>query len=148
MNNNDKKAREAARFLNNLMSFLADDDLHGEDLVEDLRARGLDPDQIAAEFRDLLKKHAPTWSEKAERERLAALDTLGKVREAVRLTRDETIDQIKQLIAGMRQLGKPVEAGAYHQKFQEATDTDLGSLLQDLRTQYELLKIEKKKHSK
>lgn len=48
----------------------------------------------------------------------------------------------------MRQLGAPVAAGAYHQKFQEATDTDLESLLEDLRTQCELLRGKQNSHGK
>jgi len=148
MKHDDKKSGEAARFLDNLMSFLADDDPHGKDLVEDLRVRGLDPDRIAAEFSDLLKQHAPTWSEKAERERLAALDDLAVACEDIHRPRIKTIAQIELLVEQMRQLGAPAEAGAYHQKFQEASDTDLESLLQDLRMQCQLLKHQRDKDGK
>jgi len=145
MKHDDKKSNEAARFLDNLESFLADNDLHGKDLVEDLRARGLDPDRLAAEFSDLLEQHAPTWSQKAERERRAALDDYAAACENVRRPRIETIEQINLLVEQMRQLGAPEEAGAYHQKFREASDADLESLLQDLRVQCRLLKIQKDK---
>jgi hypothetical protein len=148
MKNDDNKSGEAARFLDNLMSFLADDDLHGKDLVEDLRGRGLDPDRIAAEFSSLLKQHVPTWGEKAESERLAALADLAVPSENVRRPRIKTIEQIKLLVEQMRQLDAPEEAGAYYQKFQEASDTDLESLLQDLRVQYQLLKNQKDKGGK
>jgi len=40
----------------------------------------------------------------------------------------------------MQELGAAVPAGAYHQKFLEATDTDLESLLEDLAAQYNVLK--------
>ncbi len=149
MKRDEKKSGEAARFMDNLMSFLAEDDLHGKDLAEDLRARGLEPDQIVAEFRDLLKQHAPTWSEKAQRERLSALDAFSlALCETAHLPRIKTIEQIKLLVEQMRQLGAPEEAGAYHQKFQEASDIDLESLLQDLRVQCQLLKNQKDKGGK
>jgi hypothetical protein len=148
MKHDEKKSSEAVRFMDNLMSFLAEDDLHGKDLAEDLRARGLEPDQIVAEFRDLMKQHAPTWSEKAERERLAALDALALARETAHLPRIKAIEQINVLVEQMRQFGAPAEAGAYHQKFQEASDTDLESLLQDLRMQYELLQNQKNETGK
>lgn len=148
MKHDEKKSAEAARFMDNLMSFLAEDDLHGKDLAEDLRARGLVPDQIVAEFRDLMMQHAPTWSEKAECERLAALDALALARETVQLPRIKTVEQIKLLVEQMRQFGAPAEMGAYHQKFHEASDTDLESLLQDLRTQYESLKKQKNETGK
>src|SRR5437660_1521977 len=145
MTDKNKKSDEVARFLDNLMSFLADDDLRGKDLAEDLRARGLNPDHIADELRDLLREHAPTWSEKAERERLSALESFTGARETVHRPRMKTVELIKQVVEQMRRLGAPVTAGAYHQKFQEASDTDLESLLEDLRTQYELLNSQKNK---
>jgi hypothetical protein len=43
----------------------------------------------------------------------------------------------------MQKLGAPATAGAYHQKFQTATDADLESLLEDLEAQYEALKAKK-----
>ena len=145
MTDKNKKSDEVARFLDNLMFFLADDDLRGKDLAEDLRARGLNPDHIADELRDLLREHAPTWSEKAERERLSALESFTGARETVHRPRMKTVELIKQVVEQMRRLGAPVTAGAYHQKFQEASDTDLESLLEDLRTQYELLNSQKNK---
>jgi ElaB/YqjD/DUF883 family membrane-anchored ribosome-binding protein len=148
MKHDEKKSNEAAKFLENLMSFLTDDDLHGRDLDDDLRSRGLDPQQIVTDFEQLLKTHAPSWSEKAERERLSALETLAVAKKASKVPRTTIIEQIKELIEQMQQLGAPVVAGAYHQKFQEATDTDLESLLEDLRTQYELLRGQRDKHAK
>lgn len=148
MKHDEKKAREAAKFLGNLISFLTDDDLRGNDLVENLRARGLDPEQIASDFQQLLKTHAPNWSEKAERERVAALEALAAAKKAGKVARPQLVELIKELIDQMRQLGAPVAAGAYHQKFQEATETDLESLLDDLRMQCELLRSQRNTHGK
>src|SRR5437764_13910702 len=96
MTDKNKKSDEVARFLDNLMFFLADDDLRGKDLAEALRARRLNPDHIADELRDLLREHAPTWSEKAERERLSALDSFTGARDSVHRPRMEPVEQITQ----------------------------------------------------
>jgi hypothetical protein len=140
MKQKDKKSAEAARFLDNLTSFLAEDDSRQEDLVEDLQASGLDPDQLGRDFRELLSKHAPTWRQKAQRERLAAQEIFSKGIATTPRTRNAIEQGIRGLLQAMHQLGVPVTAGAYHQKFQEATDADLESLLQDLAAQYQILK--------
>lgn len=144
MKPDDNKSNEVARFLENLVSFLADEHRDPQEVVEHLKSQGINPDQALRRFHDLLSQHAPTWQEKAARERRAALEAppSGPV---AHHTRDEVTQQIRDLIAGMTKLGAPVVAGAYHQRFQEATDTDLESLLQDLRTQYEQLKNSKEK---
>jgi hypothetical protein len=142
MKHNKKKSDEAARFLDNLASFLTEDDTRQEDLIEDLQVSGLDPSRLKDEFRKLLSEHAPTWKEKAERERLAVSETFSKGRTTSR-ARNETVQEIQGVILAMQQMGAPVTAGAYHQKFQEATDADLESLLEDLRAQYRLLKSKK-----
>jgi hypothetical protein len=140
MKQNDQKSAEAARFLDNLTSFLAENTPSREDLVEDLQASGLDPNLLSNEFRELLSNHAPTWKQKAQRERLAALEVFSKGVAPTPRTRSEIEQLIRSLIRAMQQLGAPVVAGAYHQKFQQATDADLESLLQDLEAQYQILK--------
>jgi hypothetical protein len=142
----DKKTTQsAAKFLDNLASFLGEDVPSREDLIKDLEARGVDVNQICNDFRALLSKHAPTWREKAERERQAALDAFSKQRPAVPRIRTEIENEIDSLIQAMQQLGAAVPAGAYHQKFREATDADLESLCDDLAQQYETLKKKKTK---
>jgi hypothetical protein len=143
MKQNNKKSDEASRFLDNLTSFLTDDGTQQEDLAEDLRVSGLDPNGLKDEFRKLLSEHAPTWKEKAERERLAALETFSKAGTKAPRARNETVQEIQGLIQAMQQLGAPVAAGAYHQKFREATDADLESLLEDLAAQHRILKSKK-----
>jgi hypothetical protein len=136
----NKKPSEAAQFLNNLESILTEADPVGEELAENLREDGLDPDQLDNDLRELLKQHAPTWKQKAERERQSALETLSKAKAAVSRTRAETEQLIQSTVHAMQKLGAPVTAGAYHQKFRTATDADLESLLQDLEAQYAALK--------
>jgi len=143
MTNKDPKSVAAARFLDNLASFLAQDNPGREDLLNDLKASGLDPDQLSNEFRALLSEHAPTWEQKAERERKAALESLAKSSTTAPRQRDDVEQEIRGLIEAMQRLGAPVTAGAYHQKFREATDTDLESLLDDLAVQYQILKSKK-----
>jgi hypothetical protein len=134
---------EAARFLDNLESFLHETDPVGKELTEGLRDEGLDPDQLGYDLRELLEQHAPTWKQMAERERQFALEALSKAKAAVSRTRAETEQLIQSTVDAMQKLGAPATAGAYHQKFQTATDADLESLLEDLEAQYEALKGKK-----
>jgi hypothetical protein len=143
MKSNKRQSSEAARFLDNLESNLTEADPVGEELAESLREDGLDPGQLDYDLRELLKQHAPTWKQKAERERQAAMETLSRAKAALSMTRAEVEQRIRSTIESMRQLGAPDIAGAYHQKFQTATDADLESLLEDLEAQYEALKSKK-----
>jgi hypothetical protein len=143
MKDKNTKVGDAARFLDNLTSFLTEDSIRGEHVAEGLSASGIDPEGLAGDLRDILSKHAPTWMQKAQRERLSALDALSKGN-ALSRPRREVERAIQDLIQAMLDLGAPVVAGAYHQKFQEATDADLESLMQDLSAQYEVLKDKKR----
>lgn len=140
MKPNNKKPSEAARFLDNLESILTSADPVGEELAESLRDDGLDPNRVDHDLRQLLEQHAPTWKQKAERERKSALEALSKSKMIAARTRAEVEQGIREIVQAMRQLGAPVIPGAYHQKFQESTDADLESMLEDLEAQYRALK--------
>lgn len=142
MSPNDKKSVQsaAAKFLDNLASFLGDDSPSREDLTSDLEAHGFEISELRSDFRRLLSEHAPTWQQKAERERKAALETLEKQKAATPRARSVVENEINNLIQAMQQLGATVPTGAYHQKFREATDGDLESLRDDLALQYQILK--------
>jgi len=143
MKPNNKKNSDAARFLNNLESILTGADLAGEELAESLREDGLDPNRLDHDLRQLLEQHAPTWKQKAERERKSELEALSRSKAMASRTRAEIEQGIREIVEAMRQLGAPDTARAYHQKFQRATDADLESLLQDLQAQYEAMKNKK-----
>jgi hypothetical protein len=142
MSPNDKKSVQstAAKFLDNLASFLGDDSPSREDLTSDLEGHGFDVTQLRSDFRTLLSGHTPTWHQKAERERKAALEALAQQNAASPRARSVVENEINSLIQAMQQLGAAVPAGAYHQKFREATDADLESLRDDLALQYQILK--------
>jgi hypothetical protein len=139
MRNADNKARETAMFLDNLTEFIAGEDQRLDEIIDSLRAQGVDPDESLRQFRQALSEHAPTWREKAARARelLAASFETQKVR--VRRTRSEIEREIRETVESMRTLGAPIEVGAYHRKFQEARDEDLESMLEDLQFQRALL---------
>jgi len=139
MDNANKKARETAQFLNNLTEFVADDEREMGEILDSLRAQGIDPDESLQRFHQILSEHAPNWREKAIRARqvLAASFEIQKAK--IHRTRSEIERDIREMMESMRALGAPVEAGAYHRNFEEARDEDLESLLEDLRFQRELL---------
>jgi hypothetical protein len=139
MDNADKKARETAEFLNNLTEFLSSDEREVEEIRDSLRAQGIDPDESLKRFHQILSEHAPTWQEKAARARAALTASVETHAVRIRRARADIERDIRELVESMQTLGAPVQAGAYHRKFQEARDEDLESLLADLRFQRELL---------
>jgi hypothetical protein len=139
MANADEKARETAKFLDNLTQFISADERETGEILDSLRAQGVDPDESLQQFRKTLSEHAPTWQEKAARAR-AALATSFETRSIkIRRARADIERDIRELVESMESLGAPVEAGAYHRKFEGARDEDLESLLEDLRFQRDLL---------
>lgn len=111
MKPNNKKPSEAARFLDNLESILTSADPVGEELAESLRDDGLDPNRVDHDLRQLLEQHAPTWKQKAERERKSALEALSKSKMIAARTRAEVEQGIREIVQAMRQLGAPVIPG-------------------------------------
>jgi hypothetical protein len=139
MNSDDKRELETTRFLENLTEFSANDNRPMEELTEDLRADGMNPERLLTGFRKLLTRYAPTWREQATRERLLIREAVDKAQAITHRSRSETETQIQASIESMRRLGAQVEAGAYYRKFQEARDEDLESLLVDLTIQLDFL---------
>jgi hypothetical protein len=139
MNSRDKRSQEDAAFLNNLTSFLSDEHRSLEDIKQSLREQGIDPDSALQEFRNTLAEHAPTWREKASRERQRANETLSYDRTQPARSREEIVTEIREVADGMRSLGAPIVAGAYHRNFEEATEDDLETLLNDLKVQWDLM---------
>ena len=140
MSSEEKDKLQAARFLDNLTSFLSDEDRKAEDTTEDLRTEGVDPQELLNHFHRILSEHAPTWKERAERERAAALQAVQPLREKASRTREKVISEIRQIVESLKQQGTEIVAGAYYRKFEEATDEDLESLLEDLKAQHEAVR--------
>jgi hypothetical protein len=139
MGNADKNARETTKFLDNLTEFVASEELELKDILDSLRTQGVDPEGSLRQFRDVLSQYAPTWREKAARARALLAASFESQKSRVRRSRVEIQDEIREIVESMRTLGAPVEAGAYHRKFEEAQDEDLESLLEDVRFQRDLL---------
>jgi hypothetical protein len=147
MSSNDKKSvhSAAAKFLDNLASFLGDDSPSRDNLTSDLESHGFEVSELRSDFRKLLSEHAPTWQQKAERERKAALEAFEQPETATPRARSVVENEINNLIQAMQKLGANVPSGAYYQKFREATDADLESLRDDLALQYRILKSKETK---
>lgn len=136
----EKDRLQAAKFLNNLAFFLSDEDREKEEIAKELRAEGLDPEAVLARFHRILSEYAPTWKERAEKERQAALAALESLREKPKRTREELVSAIRRAVEFLEGQGAGIVVGAYHRKFEQATDADLESLLADLNLQVEALR--------
>ena len=135
----NKEARETGKFLDNLTRFTTDEGRERSDVLESLRVQGINPADSLQHFHQLLSEHAPTWKEQAAKARAVLVASFESPITQARQTRAEIIAEIRKVMESMRTLGSPVEAGAYHRKFEEARDEDLESLLQDIRFQRDLL---------
>jgi DNA-binding transcriptional MerR regulator len=140
MNSRDKRSQENAAFLDNLTSFLSDEGRSIEDVKESLREQGFDPEKAIQQFRETLADHAPSWREKALRERQKAKEALGNDRTIRTRPREEIVAEIAAVTDAMRDLGAPILVGAHHRGFEQATEGDLESLLLDLKVQRDLLR--------
>lgn len=140
MSNGNNAARETARLLDNLTEFIAGEGQQLAEIIDSLQMQGVDPQESLRQFRETLSEHAPTWREKAARARARVTASFETQKERVHSTRSEIMREIREIVESMRLLGAPVEAGAYHRKFEEAGDEDLESLLEDLRFQRDLLR--------
>jgi ElaB/YqjD/DUF883 family membrane-anchored ribosome-binding protein len=140
MSSKEKDRLQAAKFLDNLTSFLGDEDRTAEEIAEDLRTEGLDPQELLTQFHRILSEHAPTWKERAERERAAAIQALQPLREKASRTRDTVVSEIRRIVEALQQQGAKVAAGTYYRKLDETTDQDLESLLEDLKVQLEAVR--------
>lgn len=138
-----RKREDAQAFLKNLAEFIGGTEETREELISSLKARGLDADAALADFRRVLDEHAPVWREEARLARRAALADVQQSTFSPATSRAGLLETINGLLAAMRALGSPVETGAYHRDFQEATDEDLRSLAADLTAQLESLKRKK-----
>jgi hypothetical protein len=139
MDNANKKARETAQFLSNLTEFVAGKEREMEEILDSLRAQGVDPGESLQQFHEILSEHAPTWQEKAARARAVLAASFETHKARTHRTRFDIEREIREIVESMRALGAPVEAGAYHRKFEGARDEDLESLLEDLYFQHEWL---------
>ena len=139
MDNANKKAGETTQFLNNLTEFLSSEDRGIEEILDSLREQGVDTDESLQRFHQILSEHAPNWREKAARARAVVAESFETHKARIGRSRSDIEREIREVVESMRALGAPVEAGAYHRKFEEARDEDLESLLEDLQFQRTLL---------
>ncbi len=138
MSTDEKRSGDAAKFLDNLLAFLTDENRQKEEVAEDLRIEGVSPEESLRQLREMLSQYAPTWQEQAARARKLAQDAMRKQIEKTHRTRNEVVKEIQEVLDFMRNQGAAIEVGAFYRKFQEAGDEDLVSLLEDMKLQRDL----------
>jgi len=130
-----KDPKFVSEFLDRLTCFLTNDDYRTMDEVrEDLKAEGIDPDRIIERGRELVAKKLDecrlSWQAKAREERLSALKTTERVKPP--MAGGELQEKIKEILSGM--LGRQTQefAQAYFRKLDKVTEKDMQSFLEDL----------------
>ncbi len=138
MSTDEKRSGDAAKFLDNLLAFLTDESRQTEEIAEDLRIEGINPEESLRQLREILSQYAPTWREQATRARKLAQEAMRKQIERAHRSRNQVVKEIQEVLEFMRSQGAPVEVGAFYRKFQEAREEDLVSLLEDMELQRDL----------
>lgn len=134
----DRNAPEtASQFLDRLTELLASlPDRSLEELKEDLRAQGIDPERVVERVERLvlskLNEYRLRWQEQARRERRAILERLPDFTAKLPATRPELERTLAEIISRLWGPGAEAYAQAYFRKLDQVTENDLRSLLEDL----------------
>ncbi len=132
----NKDPKFISEFLDRLTCFLTSEDNRTMDEVrEDLKAEGIDPDRVIEKGRKLVAKKLDerrlSWQAKAREERLSALKRTETV-EAAPMGGDELQEKIKAILSGVHGRQTQQFAQAYFRKLDKVTEKDMKSFLQDL----------------
>ncbi len=130
-----KDPKFVSEFLDRLTCFLTSEDNRTMDEVkEDLKAEGIDPDRVIERGRKLVAKKVDerrlSWQAKAREERLSALKSTEKVEGT--MGGGELQEQIKAILSGMHGRQTQQFAQAYFRKLDKVTEKDMKSFLDDL----------------
>lgn len=134
----DRKSPEtASEFLDRLTELLTSvPDRSLEELKEDLRTQGIDPDSIVERVQRLvearLKEYRLRWQKQAKRERLAILERLRDVTAKLPAARPDLERLLDEIISGLWGPRAQLYAQTYFRKLEQVTKNDLRSLLEDL----------------
>lgn len=134
----DRKPPEtASEFLNRLAELLTSvPDRSLEELKEDLRSQGIDPEAVVERVQRLvetrLNEYRLKWQKQAKRERLAILERLRDVTAKLPAARSELERLLDEILSGLWGSRAQVYAQAYFRKLEQVTDNDLRSLLEDI----------------
>lgn len=139
MNPKEKRriANTASEYLDNLTDFLTNcEGLSKEDLKEELRTEGIDPDELILKVNQLvktkLKEAKGAWREKAHIKREALLKQMKQAKYNIPESLSELKEKIKEMISGT--YGGEIQnyAQAYFRNLEEITEEDLRTFYEDL----------------
>lgn len=120
-------------FLDTLRRFLTSTEAESiEELDEELKAEGIDPDAVRARVVAMVAAHADerrlSWRERAAAKRRAIVETLAALRQAVPQGREALLARVRALTESLG----PQLVETYCHRFEEARDEDLPGLVEDL----------------
>lgn len=132
-----KEHKEASEFLDNLVEFYSSfDNLSLDELKEELREDGFDPEALLVRAKGLIdskirnaKKHA--WKEEARRKRISWKKQFSKKEVEVPENISELKKGISDFVKGRHGSDVQHQASAFFRNLEEVTDDDLKSLYED-----------------
>jgi len=139
MNPKEKRriANTASEYLDNLADFFADfEGLSQEELKEELRAEGINPDELISKVNRLvkskLKEAKVTWRELARAKREVLLKRIGLAEYKMPESLSALKERIKEMLSGA--YGDKVQnyAQLHFRNLEEITEEDLRTFYEDL----------------
>ena len=136
--NDIKPPGSSSELLDCLTDFLAESsELTNEEIKEDLRAKGVDPEKVVQRVKNLveskLEERRLAWLKRARTERLAVLEKLKSVKSS---TFSGTLEELKgkaiAILSGQFGQEASMHAQVYFRNPEDVTENDLRSLLDDL----------------
>jgi len=131
----DEKASEFLDRLTELLTNLPERST--EELKEDIRAEGINPEQIVNRVQRLvetkLDEHRLAWREQARKGRTAMLERFHRVTSDSPDTPQGIREKIKDILSGVWGQQAQSYAYAHFRKLEEVTENDLKTLLDDVK---------------
>ncbi len=145
-----KKAETDSELLDNLTAFLEDfENLSEEELTQELRDEGIDPEQLLTKSRVIIKSKLKdaklSWKKSALERRQSLLEQMSSFKHSIPKSIEDVRNEIKALLTGGYGTKAQAQAQAFFRNLDEVTDEDLKSFYEDLK---KLELLEKKSSDK
>lgn len=130
-----------SEFLDCLTEFLLDlSDCSITELKEDIRARGIDPEQLINKVQNLVNKNLANYRIKqAKKEMEGALKEIKRILMKTPENRNEVRNKLEKILPSLSDKMDPQAVQIYFHKLRNLENEDLDSLLEDIK-KLELLK--------
>jgi len=135
LNNQRKMANTSSEFLDNLCDFLTKTEgLSQEELKEELRDEGINPEELVSKvsllIKSKLREAKGAWKKDAHEKRSALLKVMASASYDIPKSIPELKEKIKEMLMGLND--NKINAQAYFRNLDDIVEEDLKSFYEDL----------------